>query len=280
MKNYYMLLAAVCLHVSSFGQTDTTGNNEKTGQERDTIRIGNMIIIKNRDHRDKKDTTNVDVKYSPKRLTNISTNWLILDLGFNNFKDNTDYASASTQQFAPGSTKETFNLRNGKSINVNIWFVMQRLNLIKHVVNLKYGLGLELNNFRYEEDIRFAKSPTVINRDPLISYSKNKLATDYLTVPIMLNFNFTPRKGKYNTFGLSAGVSGGYLYASRQKLISGENGKEKIKSNFDLLPYKLNYIAELQLGPVKVYGSMASQSMFEKGLDQTPYSIGLRLSNW
>ncbi|MEO5999201.1 MAG: outer membrane beta-barrel protein, partial [Chitinophagaceae bacterium] len=184
------------------------------------------------------------------------------------------------QQIAPGSNKDWFNLRNGKSINVNIWIVMQRLNIVKHVVNLKYGLGLELNNFRYEEDIVFSKNPTVINRDPLINYSKNKLATDYLTVPLMLNFNFTPRKDNFSMFGLSVGVSGGYLYASRQKLISGENGKEKTKNNFDLRPFKVSYIAELQLGPVKVYGSMATQSMFEKGLDQTPYSVGLRLSNW
>ncbi|MEO6001010.1 MAG: outer membrane beta-barrel protein, partial [Chitinophagaceae bacterium] len=278
MKNYYMLVAAVCLHLISFGQSDTTGNNKRSGTERDTIRIGNMIIIKNKDYRTKTDTTIVDVKYLRKKLSNLSTNWGIIDLGFNNFTDNTNYASASTQQFAPGSTKDWFNLRNGKSINVNIWFVMQRLNIIKHVVNLKYGLGLELNNFRYEEDIVFSKNPTIINKNPLINYSKNKLATDYLTVPLMLNFNFTPRKDNFSTFGLSVGVSGGYLYTSRQKLISGENGKEKNKNNFDLRPYKINYIAELQLGPVKVYGSMATQSMFEKGLDQTPYSVGLRLS--
>ena len=37
-----------------------------------------------------------------------------------------------------------FKLKTVKSVNVNIWFFMQRLNLIKHYVNLKYGLGLEL----------------------------------------------------------------------------------------------------------------------------------------
>jgi hypothetical protein len=47
-----------------------------------------------------------------------------------------------------------------------------------------------------------------------------------------------------------------------------------------LRPFKISYIAELQLGPVKVYGSMATESMFEKGLDQTPFNVGLRFSNW
>jgi hypothetical protein len=280
MKNYYMLVAALCLYTFSFGQTDTTGNEKNAGKNRDTIRIGNMIIIKNKGHRKNPDSTVVDVQYHRKKQSNLITNWGIVDLGFNNYTDNTNYSTASAQQFAPGGSKDWFNLRNGKSVNVNIWFFMQRLNLIKHVVNLNYGLGLELNNFRYEEDIRFQKNPTMVYMDPTINYSKNKLATDYLTVPLMLNFNFTPGKTNLKSFGLSFGASAGYLYSSRQKIKSSETGKQKMKNSFDLRPYKINYIAELQLGPIKLYGSMATQSMFERGLDQTPYSVGVRLSNW
>ncbi len=280
MKNYYMLMAALCLYTISFGQTDSTGKEGKSGRNSDTIRIGNLIIITNRDHRKNTDTTEVDVHTQKKTPSNLSTNWGIIDLGFNNFTDNTNYSSVAAQQFAPGADKDWFKLRNGKSVNVNIWFLMQRLNIIKHVVNLKYGLGLELNNFRYEENIRFRKNPTMVYKDPVLNYSKNKLATDYITVPVMLNFNFTPGKENIKSFGLSVGASAGYLYASRQKFISAETGKQKVKNNFDLRPYKINYIAELQLGPIKLYGSLATQSMFEKGLDQTPYSVGLRLSNW
>ena len=94
----------------------------------------------------------------------------------------------------------------------------------------------------------------------------------------MLNFNFTPHKK--HGFGFSAGASAGYLYSSRQKTITNMDGKKKEHDDFDLRPWKLSYIGEIQLGYVKLYASIASQSMFEKGLDQTPYSFGLRLSNW
>ena len=255
MKNYYMLMAALCLYTISFGQTDSS-NSEKSSKHRDTIRIGNMVIIKNRDGQRKYDTTVVDIQYKKKKPTNLTTNWGIVDLGFSNFTDRTNYLSAATQQFAPGANKDWFNLKNGKSVNFSIWFFMQRLNVIKHVVNLKYGLGLESNNFRFEENIRFQKNPTVVYKDPLISYRKNKLATDYITVPLMLNFNFTPNKENYKSFGFSVGASAGYLYSSRQKVISSETGKLKVKNSFDLRPYKINYIAELQLGPVKLYGSL------------------------
>lgn len=277
MKKMYFLLACVCLHLTALAQTDTTAE-KNSENERDTIRIGNMIIIRKKGQNKNDNTEIVHTERKKRRPSNVSTNWGIVDLGFNNYTDNTDYTSASAQQFAPGATEDWFNLRNGKSVNVNIWFFMQRLNMIKHVVNLKYGLGLELNNYRYEENILFKKNPTLVYKESF-PFSKNKLAADYVTVPLMLNFNFSPGKGNLKSFGFSVGGSAGYLYSSRQKYVSSETGKRKLRDDFDLRPYKISYIAELQLGPVRLYGSMATQSMFEKALDQTPYNIGLRFSN-
>ena len=104
--------------------------------------------------------------------------------------------------------------------------------------------------------------------------NKNKLAADYATVPLMLNFNLTPKRK--HGFGFSVGVSGGYRYASRQKIK--DDDKSKLKDDFDLSPWKVSYIGELNLGPVRLYGSYALKTMWEKGLDQTPYAVGIRLS--
>lgn len=274
MKQQLLFMAGLCLSLAGFGQTDSTQKKDHSG---DTLHIGTMVIVKTGDPYSG-DGTEVHVNsrhyYHP---SNISTNWVIVDLGFANYDDKTNYASADAQQFSPGATSDRFNLRYGKSVNVNIWFFMQRLNVIEHVVNLKYGLGIELNNYRYTEDIKYLTNPTQVIVDT-IHYSKNKLAADYVTVPMMLNFNFTPHRRE--GFGISVGASAGYLYSSRQKLISDEFGKKKTHDNFDLNPWKISWIAEIQLGPVKLYGSLATQSMFKKGLDQVPYTAGIRLSNW
>ena len=215
-----------------------------------------------------------DKNYKP---SNLSTNWLIVDLGFTNYTDKTNYAGATAQAFAPGSQPYWFSLKNNKSVDVNIWLFMQRLNVYKHVVNLKYGLGVELNNYRYETNIKYLINPTQVIMDT-VSYSKNKLAADYVTVPLMINFNFTPNRR--DGFGISVGVSAGYLYSSRQKLISSEFGKHKTFNSFDMEPWKISWIAEAQLGPVKLYGSLATKSMFNsQGLNQVPYTFGIRLSN-
>jgi hypothetical protein len=279
MLRQILSLAALCLALSGLAQSDTTApSSPKT----DTIRIGNLIIIKEGKgtQGDEDEWLRIRKRHEERhdyKPSNVSTNWIILDLGFSNYTDKTNYTSASAQQFAPGASSDWFHLRTGKSINVNIWLFMQRLNLIKHVVNLKYGLGIELNNYRYTDNIKFLKDPTKVIMDT-ISYNKNKLAADYYTIPLMLNFDFTP--GKKDGFGLSVGASAGYKYSSRQKLRSDQTGKYKIHDDFDMEPWKISWIGELQLGPVKLYGSLATKSMFQKGLDQTPYTVGIRFSNW
>ena len=278
MSKMYLLLAGLCLGFTGVAQTDTSAGQEK---KPDTIHIGNLIIVKKGDGHYENNDGSVSVSRVKHSSRNVSTNWLILDLGFANYNDKTNYTSAvSAGVVAPGLNKEKFNLRNGKSIDVNIWLFMQRLNVISHVVNLKYGLGIELNNYRYESPVYYDKKNNIFTEDAVRHYKKDKLAADYITVPLMLNFNFTPHNFYNKSFGFSAGVSAGYLYSSRQKMITDEDGKQKIHDDMYLRPFKISYIAELQLGPVKVYGSMATESMFEKGLDQTPFNVGLRFSNW
>jgi hypothetical protein len=97
-------------------------------------------------------------------------------------------------------------------------------------------------------------------------------------VPMMINFNFTP--GRRKGFGLSAGISAGYLYSSRQKIKDKDGNKTKFHDDFDLERWKLSWIGELNMGPIRLYGSYAFKSMWTKGLDQTPYNFGIRLSNW
>ena len=291
MRKLFTLMAMAIFCTTANAQEDTTG---KVSNKVDTIRVGNMIIIKDKSKTDddKSINTRISIGRNKKRkLSNVSTNWGIVDLGFANYDDQTNYGSAGAYLYnRPGTTplgKGDFKLRNGKSINVNIWFFMQRLNVVKHHVNLKYGLGLELNNYRYKSAISYKEqnpfSPSstfspIIFRDS-ISFSKNKLAADYVTVPFMLNFSTNPA---YENKGLSVsvGVSAGYLYSQRNKQVSDERGKQKNKGEYDLERFKFSYIGELGLGPVRLYGSYTPKSMDKNGLDMRPYSLGIRLSNW
>ena len=279
MKRILLVCIAACLLSTGFAQQDTTAKK----QTDDTIRIGGMIIIKKHGSNDHEIITNEKTTVripSRRRPENIITNWWVMDIGFSAFNDKTVYGPGTpADQFAPGRTEDWFDIRSGKSRNMNIWVLMQRLNMIKHVVNLKYGIGLELNNYFFDDEtIRLQKNPTMIVRaDTLKGAKKNKLAADYLTVPLMINFNFTP--DRRNGYGFSVGVSAGYLYSARQKVKTSDD-KFKVHDDFDLSDWKISYVGEITLGVIKLYGSYAFDSMWEKGLDHTPYNVGLRFSNW
>ncbi|MBL7742483.1 MAG: outer membrane beta-barrel protein [Chitinophagaceae bacterium] len=283
MKRIFTLCVTLCTLMTGFAQTDST-----VKQAPDTIKIGGMVIIREKGSQPDKEENKerrglrITTRKNSDKPSNISTNWWIIDLGFSNYVDNTDPSSAAAQSFAGDAydgNSEWAKLRAGKSRNVNLWFFQQRINLVKHAVNLKYGLGLELNNYFFEDTrVKFEKNPSRIAWDTgLEDAKKNKLAADYLTVPMMINFNFTPKRQK--GFGFSAGVSAGYLYSARQKTKM-DGDIDKTRSDFGLERWKLSYVGELLLGPVKLYGSYAFKNMWEKGLDMTPYTVGFRISSW
>jgi len=288
MKSVIYTVAAVMLAVSGFAQTDTTKPNQP-----DTIKVGNFIIIKKEKKTNSYDTTNSNVlvdiggndngegnhHYHEKLIT---TNWLIFDLGFANWRDHTAYGSPEANDYLRAGQGQPFtsadlNLKNNKTSNVNIWLFMQKLNVINHVTNLKYGIGLEMYNWRYETNITYNKNPAYISRDT-IQFSKNKLATDYITIPFMININPFPHKRQGLSF--SVGISAGYLYNSRNKQVSDERGKQKLHGDFDLDPWRIAYVGEIGLGPVRVYGSYSINNLYQHGVVQYPYAVGLRFSNW
>jgi len=78
---------------------------------------------------------------------------------------------------------------------------------------------------------------------------------------------------------VSVGVSAGYMYSSRQKLKVGDN-KDKHKSNFNLDPWKVDYVAEVGLGIVHLFGSYNISALHKTALKQYPYAVGIRLGGW
>ncbi len=270
----------------TIAQTDTTS---KPGKE-DTVFVGNFIIIKNNKDRNthndslpprREDYTIINIpgrsSYHGESNKLISTNYLIFDLGFANYNDRTDYTEAQAAGFSePGIDKNDMKLISGKTSNVNIWLFMQKLNIYKHIINLKYGLGLNMYNYRWSSNISFYDSVPYVKMDT-IDFSKNKLYVGYASIPLMININPFPqhRRG----FNFSAGISASYRAGTHTKQISDERGKVKNHESFNLNDWMVAYVAEIGMGPVRVYGSYSMSTLFEDA-KHYPYAVGLRFSNW
>ncbi len=291
MKITLALLALICGN-AAFAQQDSV----QVKKSNDTISIGGIIILKKGTENENRHVTVTIGRQQKMRSSNITTYSFFFDLGFANWTDKTNYATATASNDLvnkPGTSAlagKDFKLRTGKSVNFNLWLVGQRVNIIKHQFNLKYALGLELNNYRFKSNISFNEgglnpynpsqdiSHAFVFRDS-IGFSKNKLAADYITIPVMLNFRTNPH---YSNKGisLSAGVSMGYLYGSRNKQKSSERGKEKNRGDYDLEKWKFSYVGDLSIGFIHLYGSYSPKSIFKNDLNFKPYTIGLRFSGW
>ncbi|WP_346317196.1 outer membrane beta-barrel protein [Chitinophaga sp. YIM B06452] len=286
----------------------------------DTIQIKGLIIVKGKTAEGKSVfKAYQDTAYARQKLKkNLHTKWLVVDLGFNNYRDKSDYPAAMIMSLHPGGggaayypgvsygqayasksfdysgaalnnfaprmaseplTPAEFKVIPAKSINFNVWVIMQRLNIRKHKLNLIYALGLEMNNYRFARNITYVPGySTTVIRDS-VNFSKNKLYAQYLSVPLMLNFNSNPAKPG-RSFEVSLGVQGGYLLKSRTKQVSEERGKVRLTDDFSLNKWRFGLTGEVAYGPIKLYSNFALTPLHDYGLEQYPFSVGFRFNGF
>lgn len=262
--------------------------------QNDTIKIGQLLIskpesksslsweqiIKNKDLKGLK----VNFKKSNNNFKQLETSWFAFDIALVNYLDETKYAenkSLSNPAIGQPLSKFKMQLNNGKSTNINIWVVQQKYRFKNPAFYLKYGLGLEMFNFRYEYGINFRKNESMFIYLSDESYEKNKLFTSYLSAPVQFGYDFKLKNDKI--LGVSGGLVTGYLFKSYNKQINRELGKEKYKSNFSLRDMRLAGIFEIRIDKLKFFGTASLQNMLDKmNTNQSlyPYSFGLRFSKF
>jgi len=262
--------------------------------QNDTIKIGQLLIskpesksnlsweqiIKNKELKGLK----VNFKKSNNNFTQLETSWFAFDIALVNYLDETKYAenkSLSNPAIGQPLSKFKMQLNNSKSTNINIWVVQQKYRFKNPAFYLKYGLGLEMFNFRYEYGINFRKNESMFIYLSDESYEKNKLFTSYLSAPVQFGYDFKLKNDKI--LGVSGGLVTGYLFKSYNKQINRELGKEKYKSNFSLRDMRLAGIFEIRIDKLKFFGTASLQNMLDKmNTNQSlyPYSFGLRFSKF
>ena len=201
----------------------------------------------------------------------ITTSWNRFHLGLNNLINNEG-------QLEPEKGYEKMSLSTSNSINFQWNIVTQAMNLFKGKLRLVYGVGIDYNNYRFKNNIRLNTDsvPLMITEDAT-NYDKNKLVTQHLNVPLMLNYRFSP-KGEDGLY-LSAGANFGYLIGSHQKMKWDDNGKNKskIKDDYNLQQFRVGYEVQFGYKNVVLYGKYFPESIFKAnmGPDVNSVSAGI-----
>jgi hypothetical protein len=253
-----------------------------------------LSIDKDNIHFDKDDST-IQAKKKNRDGKRFSTSFALVDLGVNILEDNTNYSNGLVKSYfhnIPASQVNTglFELRTGKSINVNIYPWMAKYAIVKaskQRIYVSSGLGLQLYNFRYDKPLVHMKDPvtTLIYRGEnpsditldTIHFKKNKLALNYLNVPLM--FTFKTRFDKKHWLVYGVGVTEGFRLASWTKQVSNERGKVKYRDNYGLADFNTCLSAEIGIeGILRFYATYQLTSLYGNSLDQHPICFGLRFS--
>jgi len=201
--------------------------------------------------------------------------WEGLCLGVNGYLN-----SEGTMDMPKGY--DLMDLRMEKSINVQLNFFEQNVNIIRNHFGLVTGLGLEYNNYRFDNKVRLDPdvAPIKAFEDTVHSSSKSKLVVNWLTLPIMFEYQ-TNAHSKLNSFHIAAGMNFGVRWGSHTKYVytNGKENKDKDFDNFNLNPFKYDAMVRIGWGVLNLYGTYAIGEMFKagKGPELYPFSVGFAL---
>jgi hypothetical protein len=222
-------------------------------------------------------------KLKKKKVKNIENNWLGLDLGLCNFQTMSD-AVAQKNPNTP------FSLRQSKCINVKLYLIEQRINLIQHKLNFRWGAGLTWNNYRFNNAQNVSlytdkTDGTMYTKMDSVKFTKNKFVNKYISVPLMLELKLG-KGDSWKAFRLAAGIEANLAVDAWQKQISGERGKQKRNDgDYNLTQFPLNYIVRLGVGKLNFYGTYAMSPMFNTSQQSNhympkmyPWAIGIQLN--
>jgi hypothetical protein len=114
-----------------------------------------------------------------------------------------------------------------------------------------------------------------------INYSKNRLSSTYLRVPLGFEFR-TNENHRGKRLSWTVGPEAGLLLGGRVKQISEEKGKQKIDDDYHFTKLRYGVFTRLNYGSAGIYAKYYMNDMFEhspaqEGLRNFAIGIGLDL---
>ena len=205
--------------------------------------------------------------------------WAGFEIGLNNYVNN-DFSMSLSE------ANSYMDLNTGKSWNVNLNFIEYDLNLAGENFGVGTGLGIEFNDYRFDNQMPIKKADNRIVVDSSYSNAgynleKAKLTTTYITVPLI--FEYQTQISNDNKFFISLGMIGGMKLGSHTKVVyknQGDKNKDKERSDFFLSPFRYGYTFRAGYGFLKVFANYYDVPLFEKnkGPQLRPFTIGFMLS--
>lgn len=217
-------------------------------------------------------------KQKPEKEKKFNGHFKGVELGINTYvnRDN---------EFKLPEDADFMALRMPNSLTVNLNLLEANLPIIKQNVGLVTGMGIEFNNYKFEQSNYLKKIDGRLVAEPAdIEFIKSKLSCSYLKVPFMIEYQ-TNSGSKKSSFHIGGGANLGLRLRSHTKYKFDDGGrtvKEKEWDSFYLNPFRVAGIVKFGWGPLNFFAEYNLLPLFEsgKGPELYPVSFGIALANW
>lgn len=286
MKKFIYTTLILSLAFVSSAQEDVNDSQEdveSVEKKEDTTRINIgrkevLVIDKTDEHNKSFEFGDADDSTNHKRRQ-YEAHWAGLDFGINIMMDpnfNDKFTEHPYWEFDPA-----------KSFTWNLNLIEHKFSIAGPYFGITTGLGFNFNSYAFKDNYILNSTPDSVYAvmDTVMRYSKNKLKTSYLTVPVLLDFTF----GK-DIAGddedkpyLALGVVGGVRMTSKYVIGGEQNGqdfKHKMKDRYNLNPFKLDATVRMGYKAVGIFANYSLLPMFEE--DKTtalhPLTFGVTMN--
>ena len=204
-----------------------------------------------------------------------SGHWAGIDLGFNTFL-NTDYSNYESE------------FMKNDLLRSNSWYI----NLIQQSIGLQHnrntigmvtGLGMQFQSYRLDKNTTIERIENDIIVPKQLYFDdnqKSKLSMFYITVPLLLEFQF-PINHYENRLYISSGLYMGYRVSSHTKIKYRIDQKQKLKvpDHYSIPDFKYGVMLRTGYRWINVFATYDITNLFkpEKGPELTPFTFGITL---
>ena len=149
--------------------------------------------------------------------------------------------------------------------------------IIKDRLRLAAGLGFQFESYAFDKNIRLNEDPYLQGIDDTIrDYRKNTLNANYVTLPVVLQFN--TKRNLEKPLHIAVGAIAGYRIGSNMTYKWTEEGRrqrERLRNDYALEPYRLSAIAQVGIGNAMIWAQYDVTMKFT-ATDATPAVVGAK----
>jgi hypothetical protein len=226
----------------------------KDSVKTDTLKKGKKVRIEVNigSNEDKKDSTHS--KSSGK--FSVGLTFARLDLGLSRYLDNGSFTLSPANDY--------LEFENWKTHNVGFEFFQMGYRFNNNF-KIYLGAGLDWTHIRLKRNITFQKDkPTLSYVTEDIDFKKNRFSSQYLRVPLSFQLRTNDDEGG-KRFYFVAGPEVGFLLNGKQKQVSDEGGKVKVKDDFNFEPFRYGGFVRLGYSNIGLYTKYYFNDVFAKG---------------